>query len=133
VKASSAQTMTMSMPRVAAYSSRAQKHLGGSNAAMLLGYIKQIPLFQSVIALFIISLALYLYMVVSIVVATVDRKSLEEQIRAESTDLTYKETEYSKNISTITLASVYAAGYVDSKDQAFAVRNTAQSLTLRNE
>jgi hypothetical protein len=132
-KTSTAKAIALPRVGISAASSRVQKRFAGSNAAILFGYIKQIPLFQSVVALFVISLALYLYMVVSIVVATVDRKSLEEQIRGESTELTYKETEYSKNISTITLASVYAAGYVDSKDQAFAVRNTAQSLTLRNE
>lgn len=95
--------------------------------------LQNIPLLKSAVVLFTISLFLYLYMVVSIVVATVDRKSLEEKIRSESTELTYKETEYSKRISSITLATVYAEGYIDSGEQAFAKRATAPTLTLANE
>jgi hypothetical protein len=72
-------------------------------------------------------------MVISIIVATVDRKSLEEKIRSESTELTYKETEYSKRISSITLATVYAEGYVDSGEQGFAKRQAVPTLTLANE
>jgi hypothetical protein len=72
-------------------------------------------------------------MVVSIVVATVERKSLEEQVRIQSTELSGIETLYSEHIGDITLAEVKSLGYIDAGEPIFAVRDTAPTLTLRNE
>ncbi len=92
-----------------------------------------ISIFKIVIGTALCAVCLYLYMVVSIVVATVERKSLEEQIREESTELTYRETEYSKLLGSITLASARASGYIDANNSGFATRVDAPTLTLNNE
>jgi hypothetical protein len=123
------------LPQARVYGKRSSSKTARATAyAMRLPKIfTNIPLFKSIVALFAISLFLYLYMVVSIVLATVDRKSLEEQIRHESTELTYIETEYSKRISSMSIDTVYAEGYVASNDQSFAKRVVTPTLTLRNE
>lgn len=92
-----------------------------------------ISIFKIVFATTLCAVFLYLYMVVSIVVATVERKSLEEKVREESTELTYRETEYSKLLGSITLASARASGYIDANNSGFATRAEAPTLTLNNE
>lgn len=94
---------------------------------------RQSLIIKSIFGLFVISLCLYLYMVVSIVVSTVERKSLEEQVRVESTELSGIETQYSEHIGDITLAEVKLLGYVDAGEAIFAIRDSAPTLTLRNE
>ncbi len=126
----------MQAPNIAASSNARQVPLRKKNttlAVALPASFDNIPVFKSIVAVFVVSLCLYLYMVVSIVVATVDRKSLEEQVRSLTTELTYQETEYSARLSSITLASVRASGYIDTTNQSFATRANTGTLTLRNE
>jgi hypothetical protein len=92
-----------------------------------------VSLFKIVSAIALFAITIYLYMIVSIVVATVERKSLEERVREESTELTYRETEYSKLVGSITLASARASGYIDANNSGFATRADAPTLTLNNE
>ncbi len=111
---------------------------GGYVSAMALPKIPlpfsfDVSIFKIVLGGALCAVMLYLYMVVSIVVATVERKSLEEQVREESTELTYQETEYSKLLGSITLASARASGYIDANNSGFATRVDAPTLTLNNE
>jgi hypothetical protein len=92
-----------------------------------------ISVFKIVIVVAATAISLYLYMVVSIVVATVERKSLEDSVREEATELTYRETEYSKLVGSITLASARASGYIDANNSGFATRVETPTLTLNNE
>ena len=87
----------------------------------------------TVIGLFCISLCLYLYMVVSIVLATVDRRRVEEQVRNQSTELSAIESDYGQAIGRLTLGEVKALGFVDAGEASFAVRDTLPTFTLRNE
>lgn len=118
-------------------SSRSKNHrIGGYVAAMSLPRNPlsfDISIFKITVGVALCAVSLYLYMVVSIVVATVERKSLEEKVREESTELTYRETEYSKLLGSITLASARASGYIDANNSGFATRADAPTLTLNNE
>ncbi len=112
------------------------RNTGGHISVMALPrlpFVVDVSLFKIVFATSVFAICMYLYMVVSTVVATVERKSLEERVREESTDLAYRETEYSKLIGSITLASARASGYIDAEGSGFATRADAPTLTLNNE
>lgn len=94
---------------------------------------RQVIITRSILGLFAVSLCLYLYMVVSIIIATVDRKSLEESVRLATTELSAVESEYSSKIGSVTLADVKKSGYIDAGSTIFATRENAPTLTLRNE
>lgn len=103
-----------------------------SNAIAMVDNHRNI-LATGIMGLFCMSVCMYLYMLVTIVVATVDRRSIEEQVRNQSTELSAIESDYGQAIGSLTLGEVKNLGYVDAGEATFAVRDTVPTFTLRNE
>lgn len=119
-------------PQQSRFSSKKTSYNTGVAALHILNE-KQVLISRGIIGLFAASLCLYLYMVVSIVVATVDRKGIEERVRTQSTELSSIESEYSNAVGSVTLADVKKSGYIDAGEATFAVRDINPTLTFRNE
>lgn len=79
----------------------------------------------------VISLAVYLYLVVSIILATTERKALEEKISATRTELSYKEVAYGTKLKGLHLAKVHELGFVDISSPMYASK-VEHALTLRS-
>jgi hypothetical protein len=88
---------------------------------------------KTLFVLFGLALCLYFYMVVSIILVTVDRRVLEQGIRAATTELSYKEAKYSAEISNITMSLAYSEGFVEGGQPSFATRTNVPTLAFGNE
>jgi hypothetical protein len=88
---------------------------------------------KSLISIFVLSLALYLYLVVNLVVNTINRKSTQEQISKINTELSYKKIEYSDIVKNISIKDTYTGGFVPSSNEIFAVREVDTLTYNRNE
>lgn len=84
-----------------------------------------------IISIAVLSLAIYLYLVVSIILATTERKALEEKISATRTELSYKEVAYGTKLKELHLARVYELGFVEVSSPVYASK-AEHALTLRS-
>jgi hypothetical protein len=82
--------------------------------------------------LFIFGLGAYLYMAISLVLLTVERKALEEKIAKETTELSYAQLSYSDALKKIETKDVYAGSFTHSSGGLFATREVSTSLTYKN-
>lgn len=82
--------------------------------------------------LFVLGLATYLYMAVSLVLLTVERKSLQEKIGKATTELSYAQLSYSDAVKKIETKDVYASSFTHSSGGLFATREVTTSLTYKN-
>lgn len=84
-----------------------------------------------ILSIAVLSLAIYLYLVVSIILATTERKALEEKISATRTELSYKEVAYGTKLKELHLARVYELGFVEVSSPVYASK-AEHALTLRS-
>ena len=92
-----------------------------------------IPFSKILISIFAASLSIYLYLVLNLVVNTVNRKSTEEQISKSNTELSYKKIEYSDIVKNISIKDAYAGGFVPSTTEIFAIREVNTLTYSKNE
>lgn len=78
-----------------------------------------------------LSLVAYIYLVVSVILATTERKTLEEKISAAKTELSYKEVTYGMKLKELHLAKVYEIGFVDVSSPIYSSK-AEYALTLRS-